>query len=1594
MEGDFRIDQWLVQPQLNTIVHPDNATSKVEPKVMEVLVCLADHAGEVVSKEAIFQSVWPETFVTDDALIRCIVELRKVFGDDVREPRIIQTIAKRGYRLIGKVSPLAVARSRYEIIRKLGAGGMAEVYLARDRELRRNVALKFLPEEKQEDEHLRKRLVREARAAAALDHPFICKIYDIGEMEGKPFIAMEYLEGETLKERLEQGRMEAREGLRIALEMAEALEVAHKQGIVHRDLKPANVMLTGQGHAKVLDFGLAKHVVPEEMGGQDETVSELTRKEVTVGTLAYISPEQLRGEAVDSRSDIFSFGIVVYEMVAGVHPFRKESRADTSSAILNERPPELSVAGRHVSPRVGAIVARCLDKRREARFGSGHELVVALEAVLAAPAGAAILEGVEERSPYPGLSSFTEKDAAHFFGREEEVKALWQRLQGRKVLAVIGPSGAGKTSFVRAGVIPRRPEGWAAIVCAPGSAPVVALGRALARELAGDADALQDLVRFEESDVAVSLFSRWRRAHEECLLVVDQFEELFTLNPVDVQVRFASLLGRLTSEADIHVVLSLRDDFLMRCHDHPGLASVFSELTPLGALTLEGLERALVEPAGKQGYRLEDEALVQEMVSAVERGRGALPLLAFAVARLWEKRDREHKLLTREAYEDIGGVAGALTQHAEATMDRIGPERQALVREIFRQLVTAQGMRAVMDREELLSAFPERAAAEEVLRQLIDARLLTTYEVEEAEGEARHHRIEVVHESLLKGWPRLVRWQAQDEEGLLLRDQLRQAAHLWEERGRPVDLLWSGTSFREYELWRERYPGALTALEEDFARSMAGRARRQKRRRRLALGVVIAAALLVAIVTGALWRRSEAAREQAVAEAQRAEASKLLALGRLELERYPTAALAYARKSLELADTSEARKFTLEALWCGPAARILPEIHIGKELGLGDKGYISTIALSPDGRWLATARAGGSRQVTLFPRDGGAPLPLPRLPDGDARVLDFGPQSDILITGGSGESLRFWSLPDLREVRNAELDRGSWSRGAVRDGNLFTLTLIDEARSENLLRAWPLPDGEPKVLGRFICDAWDIDAGAKWFAYIRGRKVRVRPLDASPTAPDRVLGSVPDRLFSIIFAPMGDRLASLEVSGEIRLWSLGAGESRQRVLRGAKVFLIDPLFAISGDGTHLAKPTGIASSVQMWDLRDLPDAEPLVLKWPDAPNPISGAFDPSGRWLVASNGQAVAFWPIAGPWKRVLHGTDIGWNGLDFSPDGRWLIHYVPNEPAQLSPMNAAAGEAHELAPFPCLDVAMHPAGTHVLISTDDGRLFLAPIDGGPPRQLIDRWKGWSGSNAVAIDARGRRVAAAPSPIGGLKDPKKRVLRVWDLESGQEEIFSLAPFTDASWSFFKVSFAPDGSIFVGGFGGVLRVVLPDDPDGAVSAATVYTGAFAVFDLSRDGRYLLVWGTRASGSPGSGFEDLLLFDLVKHTSRQITTHGRRLYRAALDPSARVIVSGDIDGVVRAGPATGEEPHLLLGHKTVVDDLVVSPDGRWIVSGDDAVYLWPMPDVTKPPLHTLPHDELMARLRALTNLRVVEDKSAATGYKLEIGPFPGWKDVPIW
>ena len=272
--------------------------------------------------------------------------------------------------------------SHYRIIKKLGAGGMGEVYLAEDTILDRKVAIKFLPSESSNDVNANRRLIREAKSAATLDHPNICAIHEVGEERGRHFIVMQYVDGETLDCKINAQTTKLSEALTIAVQIADAIAEAHTRGIIHRDIKPQNIMITARGQAKVMDFGLAKEMrETRQLESQAETLGFLTAPGVILGTVPYMSPEQVRGEAADARSDIFSFGALLYEMFSGCKPFAAESSAATISAILTREPPPLARYARGVPMELERIVSKCLEKNRERRYQTMRDLVTDLENV-------------------------------------------------------------------------------------------------------------------------------------------------------------------------------------------------------------------------------------------------------------------------------------------------------------------------------------------------------------------------------------------------------------------------------------------------------------------------------------------------------------------------------------------------------------------------------------------------------------------------------------------------------------------------------------------------------------------------------------------------------------------------------------------------------------------------------------------------------------------------------------------------------------------------------------------------------------------------------------------------------------------------------------------------------------------------------------------------------------------------------------------------------------------------------------------------------------------------------------------------------------
>ena len=267
----------------------------------------------------------------------------------------------------------------YEILAPLGAGGMGEVYRAKDSKLDREVAVKVLPESVATNPEALARFEREAKAVAALSHPNILAIFDYGHQEGVAYAVMELLSGQTLRDRLDSGALTQKQAIDFGLQVARGLSVAHEKGIIHRDLKPENLYVSRDGHVKILDFGLAKRTeLDEGAATAAPTEAEGTAPGTVMGTLGYMSPEQLKGKPVDHRSDIFAFGVVLYEMLSGQKAFKRSTAAETSAAILRDEPPEFSASGHAVSPALDHVVRHCLEKDPDRRFRSAHDIVFAL----------------------------------------------------------------------------------------------------------------------------------------------------------------------------------------------------------------------------------------------------------------------------------------------------------------------------------------------------------------------------------------------------------------------------------------------------------------------------------------------------------------------------------------------------------------------------------------------------------------------------------------------------------------------------------------------------------------------------------------------------------------------------------------------------------------------------------------------------------------------------------------------------------------------------------------------------------------------------------------------------------------------------------------------------------------------------------------------------------------------------------------------------------------------------------------------------------------------------------------------------------------
>jgi serine/threonine protein kinase len=864
----------------------------------------------------------------------------------------------------------------YGVVRRLGEGGMGTVWLARDVRLGRRVAIKFL---QSNEPALTQRFLVEARTTARCQHDNIVVIYEVGEHAAAPYIVLEFLNGKPLTSLTQNSqKIPYSRAVEIMCAILRALQCAHEHGIVHRDLKPDNIFIMDSGTIKVLDFGIAKVLQQQSSASQQVsqgairmpsplelatgTNTSLTRVGTIMGTLKYMSPEQWGiGIEIDHLTDIWACGVLLHRMICGRHPLHPlDGNQLVVTAMLELPMPSMAEAAPADVPReLVQIVDRCLLKIKEQRWQSAKEL---LEALAPFMPGRRTQELQIDESPYAGLSSFQEADAGKFFGRNREIAAMVTRIRDRPLMAVVGSSGVGKSSFVRAGLVPalkRSGEQWDTLVVRPGRKPIDALAGvispmvATAANLADEMDEQKKLLqtlRQEPGHLGHVLRGRARRDNRKILLFVDQFEELFT-QVADAEERkaFMAILSAAADDATspLRVVLSVRADFLDRVAEDPQfLAELTQGLFFLGAPTREGLREAITQPAELAGFKYENDTIVEDMLVHLSTTPGALPLLQFAASQLWESRDKARKLLTQSAYTQMGGVTGALASHADRVVQEVGASKQALVRAILLRLVTPERTRAIVPLAELRDLSREVGEVQRLIDQMVDARLLVVQTLDGGKGST----VEIVHESLVQNWPTLRRWLDENQDDAELVDQLRTAARQWHAKGHDAGLLWRGEMADEAKRFIKRFKGALSDVERGFLDAVVNaEAAAARKKRMLVTGGFVALGAVMVVVMGFLVviqksRTDERKARQALQAQQGAleQKTKEALAARTEAEQQKTVAESARRVAEQrLAEVQQKEKERLEAeaqtLEVQEAKAAVDTQLVGKEAELAEK---------------------------------------------------------------------------------------------------------------------------------------------------------------------------------------------------------------------------------------------------------------------------------------------------------------------------------------------------------------------------------------------------------------------------------------------------------------------------------------------------------------------------------------------------------------------------------------------------------------------------------------------------------------------------------
>jgi WD40 repeat protein/serine/threonine protein kinase len=1488
----------------------------------------------------------------------------------------------------------------YRLDITIGSGGFGTVYHAYQEVLNREVAVKVINEKYANQAQFIRQFEAEARIIARLEHLHIVSLYDYWREPSGAYLVMRWLKGGSLRSILRQSQLTIPQTVRMLNQVASSLSFAHSQNVIHRDIKPENILLDDLGNVFLTDFGIAVDLRNQE---------NLDVEHISFGSPDYVAPEQLTEHLITPQADIYSLGIMLYELLARERPFRGESAKEIMKMQLNNPVPSLRLARPDLPPEIDTVIWQATAKRPSSRYDNVLELAVAFQNIAAKiadvppdytistemrqknsplkprqamdlqteafatgslmtesfesfgedvgtgtpvqldametgildPQETGVLEdyrsfptsdfreqdfegeviktmaliGEGPSNPYKGLRPFEEADADTFYGREELVRRLVSAFENpeKRFLALIGPSGSGKSSVVKAGMMPAFRRGavkgsqkWFMTSMVPSDDPFREMSEALmrvARHLPDDWGTMlrkspQGLYKLLDLILPIDgKEDKEEKESSELLLFIDQFEEVFTQSEdEESRVLFLGSLWYALNQPNsrLRLIITLRADFYDRPLYYPQFGELLQKNTEVVLpLNLQELEAAILRPAHTVGLMIEP-ALTNAILQDVQGQPGALPLLQYALTEMYERREGHR--LGYEEYVAIGGISGALAKRAEEIFyNRLDDKEQSLARQLFLRIVTIDENGTAVRRRIVWSELMAGVENRESLAMVVDAfsrhRLLTT----DRDPVTRSPTVEIAHEALINGWQQLRQWIEQNRAALQKRQELRSEVDRWLGNSREKSYLASGVRLGEFEGLVNNTLLALRPEETDYIQTAIETREAGIRRTKqinAALTVFSIVTGILAIVAGISFffanaARTEAEEARSVADEARIEAeealldsrSRELAANSIATQDENDLSMLLAVEAVNVGQTYEAVNSLLLSLQVNPYLSTYLQGHTERVLALD---------ISSTGEMAVSASFDNS--LIRWDMISYEPIGEPLLGhEFGVNTVAFSPDDRIIASGAGDSTIRLWDSATGESL-------AVWDAGAPVATLAFSpdgSRIYSGDRPNGTLLVWDVESGE--ILQRMdeihLGGIDVIEASPNGRRFVSGGGDGMARLwDAETFEPVAELAAAEGWVRALTFNRDGSSLFTAGDNSLIMIWDGLTGEKLNLTIQTFTGGINDLAYTPNAEILAWAGANG---SMNLYNFVTQTYGEDALTAHNGAVYDLE--FDPR-RFALLSGAfdSKLIYWTLS----SVQHPGTVAARVEQTISD---MLLYQDLETVYL----VLAGQE------------ANATNSNIIVSDGQGGVLyefdLAAEIGNGSHVVFD----------TAISPDGTLLAAAL---------RSGYIATWDLRDG-----------DMLWAELEheaiakgVVFAPNNTLYsVDELGQILRWNI-DTGDASPAELSFPEGEAAgvtAFAISSDGRYLAFVGRDSR---------IIVWDLTDMSLvNSFIGHNEPVDSLLFDATnGRLISGGRDDRIVIWDVETGSSLRVLEGQEEWVISLALSPNGQYLASGDrdGGVRLW--------------------------------------------------------